>query len=150
MPLENILIPCMSLAPHVIDTKKYTYMPLSGTQGMSIKSDGIPGIFSIPYGQRHDSGQRAKNSWLMGFDAHDPQNVKREIPGRIWDTVNTGGKHLQPFSVPFPDIPIMVPVPFSYFPDKTKTDGFKWEYGMGRDGIIPVRFLPYLNPRPQG
>jgi hypothetical protein len=46
MPLENILIPCMSLAPHVIDTKNYTYMPLSGTQGMSIKSDGIPGIFS--------------------------------------------------------------------------------------------------------
>jgi hypothetical protein len=46
MPLENILIPCMPLAPHVIDTKKYTYMPLSGTQGMSIKSDGIPGIFS--------------------------------------------------------------------------------------------------------
>jgi hypothetical protein len=47
MPLENILIPCMPLAPHVIDTKKYTYMPLSGTQGMSIKSDGIPGIFSF-------------------------------------------------------------------------------------------------------
>jgi hypothetical protein len=47
MPLENILVPCMPLAPHVIDTKKYTYMPLSGTQGMSIKSDGIPGIF--PY-----------------------------------------------------------------------------------------------------
>jgi hypothetical protein len=46
MPLENILISCMPLAPHVIDTKKYTYMPLSGTQGMSIKSDGIPGIFS--------------------------------------------------------------------------------------------------------
>jgi hypothetical protein len=46
MPLENILIPCMPLAPHVIDTKKYTYMPLSGTQGISIKSDGIPGIFS--------------------------------------------------------------------------------------------------------
>jgi hypothetical protein len=44
--LENILIPCMPLAPHVIDTKKYTYMPLSGTQGMSVKSDGIPGIFS--------------------------------------------------------------------------------------------------------
>jgi hypothetical protein len=47
MPLKNILIPCMPLAPHVIDTKKYTYMPLSGTQGMSIKSDGIPGIFSL-------------------------------------------------------------------------------------------------------
>jgi Ribonuclease G/E len=47
MPLENILISCMPLAPHVIDTKKYTYMPLSGTQGMSIKSDGIPGIFSM-------------------------------------------------------------------------------------------------------
>jgi hypothetical protein len=46
MPLENILVPCMPLAPHVIDTKKCTYMPLSGTQGMSIKSDGIPGIFS--------------------------------------------------------------------------------------------------------
>jgi hypothetical protein len=46
MPLENILIPCIPLAPHVIDTKKYTYMPLSGTQGMSIKYDGIPGIFS--------------------------------------------------------------------------------------------------------
>jgi hypothetical protein len=46
MPLENILIPCMPLTPHVIDTKKYTYMPLSGTQGMSIKFDGIPGIFS--------------------------------------------------------------------------------------------------------
>jgi hypothetical protein len=45
----------MPLAPHVIDTKKYTYMPLSGTQGMSIKSDGIPGIFSrtnqAPVGQ---------------------------------------------------------------------------------------------------
>jgi hypothetical protein len=49
MPLENILISCMPLAPHVIDTKKYTYMPLSGTQGMSIKSDGIPGIFSNLY-----------------------------------------------------------------------------------------------------
>jgi hypothetical protein len=46
MPLENILIPCMPLAPHVIDTKKYTYMPLSGTQGIIIKSDGIRGIFS--------------------------------------------------------------------------------------------------------
>jgi hypothetical protein len=45
MPLENILVPCMPLAPHVIDTKKYTYMSLSGTQGMSIKSDDIPGIF---------------------------------------------------------------------------------------------------------
>jgi hypothetical protein len=45
MPLEIILVPCMPLAPHVIDTKKYTYMPLSGTQGMTIKSDGIPGIF---------------------------------------------------------------------------------------------------------
>jgi hypothetical protein len=43
MPLENILIPCMPLVPHVIDTKKYTYMPLSGTQGMSIKSDGAGG-----------------------------------------------------------------------------------------------------------
>ena len=49
MPLENILIPCMPLAPHVIDTKNYTYMPLSGTQGMSIKSDGIPEIFSLNY-----------------------------------------------------------------------------------------------------
>jgi hypothetical protein len=49
MPLENILIPCMPLTPHVIDTKKYTYMSLSGTQGMSIKSDGIPGIFSNFY-----------------------------------------------------------------------------------------------------
>jgi hypothetical protein len=49
MQLENILIPCMPLAPHVIDTKKYTYMPLSGTQGMSIKFDGIPGIFSRKY-----------------------------------------------------------------------------------------------------
>jgi hypothetical protein len=46
MPLKNILIPCMSLAPHVIDTKKYTYMPLSGIQGIIIKSDGIRGIFS--------------------------------------------------------------------------------------------------------
>jgi hypothetical protein len=46
MPLENILISYIPLAPHVIDTKKYTYMPLSGTQGISIKSDGIPGIFS--------------------------------------------------------------------------------------------------------
>jgi hypothetical protein len=26
-------------------TQKCTYMPLNGTQGMSIKSDGIPGIF---------------------------------------------------------------------------------------------------------
>jgi hypothetical protein len=26
-------------------TKKYNYMSLSGTQGMSKKSDGIPGIF---------------------------------------------------------------------------------------------------------
>jgi hypothetical protein len=33
MPLENILIPCMPLAPHVIDTKKYTYMPLSAHKG---------------------------------------------------------------------------------------------------------------------
>jgi hypothetical protein len=45
-------IPCMPLAPHVIDTKKYTYMPLSGTQGMSIKSDGIPGIFSTVKGRQ--------------------------------------------------------------------------------------------------
>jgi hypothetical protein len=45
MPLENILVSCMPLAPHVIDTKKYTYMSLNGTKGMSIKSDGIPGIF---------------------------------------------------------------------------------------------------------
>jgi hypothetical protein len=47
MPLENMLVPFVSLAPHVIDTKKCTYMPLNGTQGMSIKSDGIPGIFPI-------------------------------------------------------------------------------------------------------
>jgi hypothetical protein len=53
MPLENILIPCMPLTPHVIDTKKYTYMPLSGTQGMSIKSDGIPEIFSIFFALIH-------------------------------------------------------------------------------------------------
>jgi hypothetical protein len=46
MPSENILIPYVSLAPYVIH-KKYTYMSLSGTQGMSIKSDGIPEIFSI-------------------------------------------------------------------------------------------------------
>jgi hypothetical protein len=52
MPLENILIPCMPLAPHVIDTKNYTYMPLSGIQGMSIKSDGIPGIFSSFFPER--------------------------------------------------------------------------------------------------
>jgi hypothetical protein len=45
----------MPLAPHVIDTKKYTYMPLSGTQGMSIKSDGIPGIFSKRKEQQHYS-----------------------------------------------------------------------------------------------
>jgi hypothetical protein len=44
MPSENILVPCLPLAPHVIHKKK-TYMPLSGTQEMSIKSDGIPGIF---------------------------------------------------------------------------------------------------------
>jgi hypothetical protein len=47
MPSENILIPCMSLPPRVIHTQKITYMPLSGTQGMSIKSSGIQGIF--PY-----------------------------------------------------------------------------------------------------
>jgi hypothetical protein len=92
----------------------------------------------IPY------GLWAKNSWLMGFDVH---GIKREIPGRIWDNVNTGGKHLKPFSVPFPYIPIPVSVPFSHFPDKTKTDGSKWEYGTGRDGIIPVHFHPYLSPR---
>jgi hypothetical protein len=40
MPLKNILIPYMPLAPHVIHTKN-TYMPLSGTQGMGIKSDGM-------------------------------------------------------------------------------------------------------------
>jgi hypothetical protein len=55
MPLENILVPCMPLAPHVIDTKKYTYMPLSGTQGMSIKSDGIPGIFPSYKGKSNSS-----------------------------------------------------------------------------------------------
>jgi hypothetical protein len=67
-----------------------------------------------------------------------------EIPGTIRDTVNTGGKHFQPFSDPFPDIPIPVPVPFSNFPGKTKTNGSKREYGTGRDGIFPVRFHPYL------
>jgi hypothetical protein len=45
MPSENILIPFVPLVPHVIHTKKFTYMPLSGTQGMSIKSDGIQEIF---------------------------------------------------------------------------------------------------------
>jgi hypothetical protein len=54
MPLENILVPCMPLAPHVIDTKKYTYMSLSGTQGMSIKSDGISGIFSFAFAHIQD------------------------------------------------------------------------------------------------
>jgi hypothetical protein len=44
-----VVYPCMPLGPHVIDTKKYTYMPLSGTQGMSIKSDGIPEIFSSSF-----------------------------------------------------------------------------------------------------
>jgi hypothetical protein len=29
MPLKNILVPYMSLAPHVIDTKKYIYMSLT-------------------------------------------------------------------------------------------------------------------------
>jgi hypothetical protein len=58
MPLENILIPCMPLAPHVIDTKKYTYMPLSGTQGMSIKYDGIPGIFSPELGMTMGNSPR--------------------------------------------------------------------------------------------
>jgi hypothetical protein len=45
MPSKNILVTYMPLTPHVIHTKKYTYMPFSGTQGMGIKSDGIPGIF---------------------------------------------------------------------------------------------------------
>jgi hypothetical protein len=45
MPSENILVPCVPLAPHVIHTKKCTYMPLSGTQEMGIKSNGIPEIF---------------------------------------------------------------------------------------------------------
>jgi hypothetical protein len=53
MPLENILVPCVPLVSHVIDTKKYTYMPLSGTRGMSIKSDGIPGIFPKTNGCEH-------------------------------------------------------------------------------------------------
>jgi hypothetical protein len=47
MPSENILVTCVPLVPYVIHTKKYIYMPLSGTQGMSIKSDGIPEIFPI-------------------------------------------------------------------------------------------------------
>jgi hypothetical protein len=41
MPLENIFILGVPLAPHVIHTQKITYMPLSGTKGMSIKSGGI-------------------------------------------------------------------------------------------------------------
>jgi hypothetical protein len=74
MPLENILIPCMPLAPHVIDTKKYTYMPLSGTQGMSIKSDGIPGIFStiyyrVAYGGGTDSRKKdgQMHTYVLNF-----------------------------------------------------------------------------------
>jgi hypothetical protein len=41
MPSENIRIPCVPLAPHVIHTKTITYMPLNGTQEMSIKSDDM-------------------------------------------------------------------------------------------------------------
>jgi hypothetical protein len=79
MPLENILIPCMPLAPHVIDTKNYTYMPLSGTQGMSIKSDGIPGIFSMNYGA---FGPFVR-SFILLVDPGDicpPQRVTHGLP----------------------------------------------------------------------
>jgi hypothetical protein len=74
MPLENILIPCMPLAPHVIDTKNYTYMPLSGTQGMSIKSDGIPGIFSRWKVERNrwSAAQDSKEGQLVGVQG-DPK-----------------------------------------------------------------------------
>jgi hypothetical protein len=69
MPLENILVPCMPLAPHVINTKKYTYMPLSGTQGMSIKSDDIPGIFPINI-PRPVAGQETHNEMLQFHTKH--------------------------------------------------------------------------------
>lgn len=49
MPSKNIFVPYMSLAPHIIHTKKYIYMSLSGTQGMSIKFNGIPVIFPNIY-----------------------------------------------------------------------------------------------------
>jgi hypothetical protein len=49
MPLENILVPYVPLAPHIIDIKKCTYMLLSGKQEMNIKSD-IPGIFPSNFG----------------------------------------------------------------------------------------------------
>jgi hypothetical protein len=40
-----------------------------------------------------------------------------------------GGKHLYLFALLFLDRPILVLVPFPYFPEKTKMDGSKWEYG---------------------
>jgi hypothetical protein len=34
-----ILVPCMSLVPHVIRIQKIPYMPVNNTQGMSINFD---------------------------------------------------------------------------------------------------------------
>jgi hypothetical protein len=44
MPLENILVLCVPLAPHVIHTQKM-YLHATQWHTKSIKSDGIPGIF---------------------------------------------------------------------------------------------------------
>jgi hypothetical protein len=42
--------------------KKCTYIPLGGTQGMSIKSNGIPGIFSKLYICCGNNGTRGKTA----------------------------------------------------------------------------------------
>jgi hypothetical protein len=69
--------------------------------------------------------------------------IKQKNPDTIRDTVNMGGKHLHPFSIPFP-------IPFSHFPDKTKTDDSKREYGTGRYNSCSFSSLPassLFNPR---
>jgi hypothetical protein len=63
MSSENILVTCVPLTPHVIHTEKYTYMPLSGTQGMTIKSDGIPGIFPFFF-PKHGADESAWTATL--------------------------------------------------------------------------------------
>jgi hypothetical protein len=62
--------------PHMsyTHTQKYTYMPLSGTQGMSIKSDGIPGIFPIRFITQKISHFLVNRTFCMSFS---------NIPGAI-------------------------------------------------------------------
>jgi hypothetical protein len=58
--------------------KKCTYMPLNGTQGMSIKSDGIPGIFPKGWPQPFPQPKRCMYSLSLSLLENKNENSDQQ------------------------------------------------------------------------